>query len=1268
MRLVERSLWASAREVFRRCSRYALAGLALAAGGGSSVWAATGSVDIDLSSSVSAMELVVGTSCPLPPPPGLGGPGPDSYSWGATTFTTGDSAGNYVFEVTALGAMDDPDLLLYAGANGFDPGAPAGNYIDCALDFGFENPMFPRLVSALTANTSYTVVVIVPKVAPAGTLNATLGLGRQPTITLDNLTVPLGATSQSMVAISNSDGAIRYASQFPGVAQVEPNSGAVTPVSQGSTQVAAIQAAQGGSGEFGSGFAEATLTISTATSPPTITSPTSSSVTVSSATLGGSVTNDGGATISDRGVVVSRTSDNATPEIGGSGVIQRSTGGTTGALTVTVDGLVAGTAYSFRAYASNAQGTSYTQVQSFSTSAALSFSTQPAFVSSTSSTVTVTFRASGIGDNVRVGAFTSAAPAPSSAAIIAGTGTQGTAPAKVATTASDQSMTITGLTPGTPYDVYAALEGSAVVSGKLSVSTQAGLPPQSITFDDNPGPLQVIASDAFVGAEASSGLPVTYDTASTTVCTVGPTDGRLALFGIGDCVITAFQDGEGTFEPAQETQTIQIVRAQQPLVFNTPLSVGLSQSPLTVEVKGGFSGNPVEIASLTPAVCTGMGVGTVELELVSSGDCILGADQAETSLFAPGRNEAVIEVLASPPRIPGIPQGLVVTPRVGSATLEIAPPVDNGGARISRYIWTATPTSGEAVRGSCAAVPTASCEAVAGLVAGDSYVFSVAAVNAAGVGPSRSADSASTLLLPAPTQTLALRVLDVANDSVDIGWDPVPGSSVRYRVEADLSNGGVFSQVGEPTPSSKVEVSLLPPDTPVSIRVTAINQNDLDLTLPAVIEARTTFVEGAVPTLQFVNVTRTHFPRKFVGDPGFQLHVIPNGAQVSNIQFRETYVPDIGSPPEKTKLNRAPTGWDGSRYVMSVNLKTSKKSAQGSIRAIVVYGSDGLRVKARVRLRIEGRNAPPIVEGSGTQRPTLLKGGVSQEQIPGFVTRFHPGATEELETAGQQLAGYFVSPDPENEVASPVSNVSVDINGTLHYTLDNAHPSSSNYRYSFYLMARDTGEDHYDDGLCAANRIYGPFDERACSPPQKFSLVLGSHTGVNLAAYEDTSSEISAPPLRRQIAGASKGTPGSAFELDDAEVSFPERFGPPEPDPLTYRFDVSNLGGSPVSGARFETTSISGLRDVRWTCSTPLGSCTPASGTGPVNTRFDLGVGAGSDRARITLVGTPSAIGNFVRISSRASMPAGQPADSPTDTAVILQVVSPDGVFGSGFE
>ncbi|MCW0221202.1 MAG: hypothetical protein OJI67_22925, partial [Prosthecobacter sp.] len=52
-------------------------------------------------------------------------------------------------------------------------------------------------------------------------------------------------------------------------------------------------------------------------SAPTVTTPTSASVTHNSATLGGNVTSDGGASITERGVVYALTATNADPEIAG---------------------------------------------------------------------------------------------------------------------------------------------------------------------------------------------------------------------------------------------------------------------------------------------------------------------------------------------------------------------------------------------------------------------------------------------------------------------------------------------------------------------------------------------------------------------------------------------------------------------------------------------------------------------------------------------------------------------------------------------------------------------------------------------------------------------------------------------------------------------------------------------------------------------------------------------------------------------------------------
>jgi hypothetical protein len=102
--------------------------------------------------------------------------------------------------------------------------------------------------------------------------------------------------------------------------------------------------------------------------PPAISAPGSSAIAETTATLGGKVTNAGGAPISGRGVVYSIASANPNPVIGGAGVIQATTSGTTGAFTVAVSGLSPGTRYAFRAYATNSNSTTYTLAAIFATS------------------------------------------------------------------------------------------------------------------------------------------------------------------------------------------------------------------------------------------------------------------------------------------------------------------------------------------------------------------------------------------------------------------------------------------------------------------------------------------------------------------------------------------------------------------------------------------------------------------------------------------------------------------------------------------------------------------------------------------------------------------------------------------------------------------------------------------------------------------------------------------------------------------------------------
>ena len=104
-----------------------------------------------------------------------------------------------------------------------------------------------------------------------------------------------------------------------------------------------------------------------------VTGPTLANLTYQSATLGGNVTSDGGSAITERGVLISKMSDNADPKLNDWGITKVTATGTTGVFTAPVTGLTAETAYSYRAYATTAAGTTYTSVATLTTPKAIDF-------------------------------------------------------------------------------------------------------------------------------------------------------------------------------------------------------------------------------------------------------------------------------------------------------------------------------------------------------------------------------------------------------------------------------------------------------------------------------------------------------------------------------------------------------------------------------------------------------------------------------------------------------------------------------------------------------------------------------------------------------------------------------------------------------------------------------------------------------------------------------------------------------------------------------
>jgi hypothetical protein len=94
---------------------------------------------------------------------------------------------------------------------------------------------------------------------------------------------------------------------------------------------------------------------------PTVTTTAVTSIGTNTATSGGNVTDDGGSTITARGVCWNST---ANPVVTNS---HTTDAGTTGAYTSNITGLAAGMPYHVRAYATNSFGTAYGQDLTFST-------------------------------------------------------------------------------------------------------------------------------------------------------------------------------------------------------------------------------------------------------------------------------------------------------------------------------------------------------------------------------------------------------------------------------------------------------------------------------------------------------------------------------------------------------------------------------------------------------------------------------------------------------------------------------------------------------------------------------------------------------------------------------------------------------------------------------------------------------------------------------------------------------------------------------------
>jgi len=132
-----------------------------------------------------------------------------------------------------------------------------------------------------------------------------------------------------------------------------------------------------------------------------------------------------------------------------------------------------------------------------------------------------------------------------------------------------------------------------------------------------------------VSATASSGLPVSFGSLTTAVCTV--TGSSVTLVTVGACTIQASQAGNANYAAGTPvSRSFSVTQATQTITFGTLANRAYSPTPFNISATAS-SGLPVSFASTTTAVCT---VSGSAVTMVTVGTCTIQATQAGNTNYA----------------------------------------------------------------------------------------------------------------------------------------------------------------------------------------------------------------------------------------------------------------------------------------------------------------------------------------------------------------------------------------------------------------------------------------------------------------------------------------------------------------------------------------------------------------------------------------------------------------------------------------------------------